>query len=154
MLAVCDGQGLIEREMFPIDGVKLPSNASKQRSGTRAEKELLLPVVEALATTRTSATVRTADAGSQSDANLAALAVLEVSALIADPNMPTRDERFADREQYGQRFATVEPVLANVRYNKRLDRFTLPDRTNVNGQWLLFCLMHHIEKLTQAESAA
>ena len=29
------------------------------------------------------------------------------------------------REQYGQRFATVEPVFANVRYNKRLDRFSL-----------------------------
>ena len=37
MLAVCDGQGLIGREMFAIDGVKLPSNASKHRSGTRAE---------------------------------------------------------------------------------------------------------------------
>ena len=37
VLAVCDGQGLIGRELFAIDGVKLPSNASKHRSGTRAE---------------------------------------------------------------------------------------------------------------------
>ena len=37
VLAVCDQQGLIGREMFAIDGVKLPSHASKQRSGTRAE---------------------------------------------------------------------------------------------------------------------
>ena len=37
VLAVCDGQGLIGREMFAIDGVKLPSNALKHRSGTRAE---------------------------------------------------------------------------------------------------------------------
>ena len=37
VLAVCDGQGLIEREMVAIDGVKLTSNASKHRSGTRAE---------------------------------------------------------------------------------------------------------------------
>ena len=37
VLAVCDRQGLIGREMFAIDGVKLPSNASKRRSGTRAE---------------------------------------------------------------------------------------------------------------------
>ena len=37
VLAVCDGQGLIGREMFAMDGVKLPSNASKHRSGTRAE---------------------------------------------------------------------------------------------------------------------
>ena len=383
VLAVCDGQGLIGREMFAIDGVKLPSNASRHRSGARAEftqraekleaaaqtmldrhratdaaelepdvaakttariarltkdarqlrewlashredrrgptgglrksnrtdnasakmatdkgviqgytgvaavdakhqiiveakahgtgseQELLLPVVEALATIRTSATVLTADTGYHSAANLAALAALEVTAHIADPEMRQRDDRFADRdhhtsapdplpdqsrtakkswplfassdftydadartcvcpagqslyrigasnvtngyvgahfrgakrdggpcalrapclrkpetsvvrtvaflrgredatimthtmrmqqwldttagrEQYGQRFATVEPVFANVRYNKRLDRFTLRGRTKVHGQWLLFCLVHHIEKLTHA----
>ena len=37
MLCLCDRQGLIGREMFAIDGVKLPSNASKQKSGTRAD---------------------------------------------------------------------------------------------------------------------
>ena len=37
VLTVCDGQGLIGRGMFAIDGVKLPSNASTHRSGTRAE---------------------------------------------------------------------------------------------------------------------
>ena len=37
VLFLCDAQGLIGREMFAIDGVKLPSNASKARSGTRAE---------------------------------------------------------------------------------------------------------------------
>jgi hypothetical protein len=58
------------------------------------------------------------------------------------------------REEYGRRFATVEPVFANVRYNQRLDRFTLRGRTNVNGQWLLFCLVHNIEKLTHAGYAA
>ena len=37
VLFLCDRQGLIGREMFAIDGVKLPSNASKARSGTRAD---------------------------------------------------------------------------------------------------------------------
>lgn len=37
VLVICDRQGLIGREMFAIDGVKLPSNASKARSGTRAD---------------------------------------------------------------------------------------------------------------------
>ena len=37
VVAICDRQGLIGREMFAIDGVKLPSNASKRRSGTRAD---------------------------------------------------------------------------------------------------------------------
>lgn len=39
VLAICDRQGLIGREMFAIDGVKLPSNAAKSRSGTRADFE-------------------------------------------------------------------------------------------------------------------
>ena len=392
VLAVCDGQGLIGREMFAIDGVKLPSNASKHRSGTRAEftqraekleaaaktmldrhratdalerepdvaakttariarlqgdaqqlrewlatnthdrhgptgglrksnrtdnesakmatekgviqgytgvatvdaahqiivdaqahgtgseQELLLPVVDALAALRTTQTVLTADAGYHSAANLAVLAARDIPALIADPDMRKRDERFADRAhhttapdplhdksrdatpassvftpsdfvydaeartcrcpagkslyrkgarnvtngyvgehfrgakrdcvpcarraqclrtpettavrnvaffrgrvptetqrtptdthttrmqqrldtpagraQYGRRFATVEPVFANIRFNKRLDRFTLRGRTKVNGQWLLFCMVHNIEKLTHAGYAA
>ncbi len=37
VLMVCDRQGLIGRQLFAIDGVKLPSNASKARSGTRKE---------------------------------------------------------------------------------------------------------------------
>ncbi len=37
VLLTCDAQGLIGREMFAIDGVKLPGNASKRRSGTHAE---------------------------------------------------------------------------------------------------------------------
>lgn len=37
VLLTCDAQGLIGRQMFAIDGVKLPSNAAKKRSGTHAE---------------------------------------------------------------------------------------------------------------------
>ena len=34
-LFLCDRQGLIGRQMFAIDGVKLPSNVSKAKSGIR-----------------------------------------------------------------------------------------------------------------------
>jgi len=51
------------------------------------------------------------------------------------------------RALYGRRFAIVEPVFANLRHNKRLDRFTLRGRTKVNAQWQLYCLVHNIEKL-------
>lgn len=37
VILICDRQGLIGRQMFAIDGVKLPSNASKARSGTHEE---------------------------------------------------------------------------------------------------------------------
>jgi transposase len=51
------------------------------------------------------------------------------------------------RALYGRRFATVEPVFANIRHNKGLNRFTLRGRSKVDAQWKLFCLVHNIEKL-------
>jgi len=51
------------------------------------------------------------------------------------------------RRLYAARMATVEPVFANLRHNKRLDRFTLRTRPKVNTQWTLYCLVHNIEKL-------
>jgi transposase len=378
VLAICDRQGLIGREMFAIDGVKLPSNAAKSRSGTRAEferqatkleaaaqtmlqrhreedaksiepdlaakevkrierlerdaaqlrgwlakhpedrrgvkgsirksnrtdnesakmatgkgviqgytgvaavdgkhqiiveaqahgtgseQELLLPMVTAIAGVLADHSVITADAGYHSEDNLQRLAAMKVEALIADNGMRQRDERFATQDRhketpdplhdkstiekktttyqpsdfsydaeartcvcpagkslynhgsgiingfavvrfegaqrdclpcahrqcclrtpdktktrqvaffhgkvvtppeshsdrmkkridspagralYGERFATVEPVFGNVRYNKGLDRFTLRGTTKVDGQWKLFCLVHNIEKL-------
>ncbi len=377
VLFICDKQGLIGRQMFAIDGVKLPSNASKAKSGTRAdferqagkleaaaktmlerhreadqraiepdlsakeaqriarlqteaeqmlqwltehpedrkgskgairksnrtdndsakmatskgviqgytgvaavdakhqiiveaqahgtgsEQELLIPVVNAMQDILTKESLITADAGYHSEANLKQLASLNVEALIADNGMRQRDERFtgqskykaqadpiydkggkpkqaaryqprdfeydpqegtcfcpagkqlygngsgctingyaavkfqgaqrdcvpcthrdrclltpqktkarqvsffhgkADgesytdkmkaridspegRAQYGRRFATVEPVFGNLRYNKGLDRFTLRGRKKVDAQWKLFCLVHNIEKL-------
>lgn len=377
ILFICDKQGLIGREMFAIDGVKLPSNASKARSGTRAdferqaaklekaakimlerhreedgravepdlrakevkrlarlqtdaeqmrqwlcehpsdrkgskgairksnrtdnesakmatskgviqgytavaavdakhqiiveaqahgtgsEQELLLPVVQAMQGILAEHSLITADAGYHSEANLKQLASLKIEALIADTNMRSRDERFAEQDKYkalpdpihdkggkpkqaaryqprdfdydeetgtcicpagkqlysngsdctingyvavkfqgaqrdclpcaqrdrcllkpdktkvrqvsffrgkrdgmsytdkmkaridspegriryGQRFATVEPVFGNLRYNKGLDRFTLRGKRKVDAQWKLFCLVHNIEKL-------
>lgn len=377
ILFICDRQGLIGREMFAIDGVKLPSNASKGKSGTRAdfkrqadkleaaarvmlerhheedqravepdlrtkesqritrlqteaaqmrqwladhtedrkgskgairksnrtdnesakmatskgviqgytgvaavdarhqiiveaqahgtgsEQELLIPVVKAMKNMLTEVSLITADAGYHSEANLKTLGEMEVDALIADNKMRSRDERFVEqgkykalpdpihdkggkpkkaaryqpkdfdydvskgtcfcpagkqlysdgsgctingyaavrfqgaqrdcvpcthrerclqkpektktrqvtffcgkagqesytdkmkkridsaegRSRYGRRFATVEPVFGNLRYNKGLDRFTLRGKVKVDAQWKLFCLVHNIEKL-------
>lgn len=378
VLAICQRQGLIGQEMFAIDGVKLPSNASKARSGTRAEfqqqrvkleaaaaamlrrhreqdacgveagldakaaqrlqwlqreamqlrewlavhperkgpsgairksnrtdnesakmatskgviqgyagvaavdarhqvivaaqahgtgseQELLLPVIDAMQGLLTEHSVVTADAGYHSEQNLKALEQRGVDALIADNAMRRRDERFATQPRhqqdpdplhdkspkgkkaslfgpeaftfdpdkrtcvcpagktlqrsgthqdksgyvgdrfrgsdgvcqsctlrtqclrnpdkpagrqvtffrgkapgtpesatqrmkrridsvrgrglYGQRFAVVEPVFANIRHNKRLNRFTLRGRAKVDAQWKLYCLVHNIEKL-------
>ncbi len=51
ILFICDRQGLIGREMFAIDGVKLPSNAAKRRSGTRADFARQATKLEAAAKT-------------------------------------------------------------------------------------------------------
>src|SRR4030042_6808630 len=39
VLLICDGMGLIGKEMFAVDGVKLASNASKEWSGTKGDLE-------------------------------------------------------------------------------------------------------------------
>jgi transposase len=52
------------------------------------------------------------------------------------------------RQIYPQRFAVAEPVFANIRTHKRLDRFTLRGKVKVNIQWLLYCMVHNIEKIT------
>jgi transposase len=51
------------------------------------------------------------------------------------------------RMTYHQRIAIVEPVFSNIRFLKRLDRFTLRGKTKVNIQWLLYCMIHNIGKI-------
>jgi len=51
------------------------------------------------------------------------------------------------RRIYPQRLAIAEPVFANLRINKRLDRFALRGKVKVNIQWLLYCLVHNIEEI-------
>ena len=51
------------------------------------------------------------------------------------------------RKLYPRRAAIVEPVFANIRTQKRLDRFTLRGKIKVNIQWLLYCMVHNMEKI-------
>ena len=51
------------------------------------------------------------------------------------------------RYLYSRRLGIVEPVFANIRHTKGLDRFTLRGRKKVNAQWQLYCLVHNIEKI-------
>ncbi len=43
--------------------------------------------------------------------------------------------------------AIVEPVFANIRHLKGMDRFTLHTKEKVNCQWLLFCIVHNISMI-------
>jgi IS5 family transposase len=51
------------------------------------------------------------------------------------------------RKIYHQRIGVVEPVFANVRTQKRMDHFTLRGKVKVNIQWLLYCMIHNLEKI-------
>ena len=65
----------------------------------------------------------------------------------ASERMKRKIDTDLGREMIARRFATVEPVFGNLRYNKGLNRFTLRGRQKVDGQWKLYCLVHNIEKL-------
>ena len=52
------------------------------------------------------------------------------------------------RHIYSKRLGIVEPVFGNIRTCKRMDRFTLRGHIKVNIQWMLYCLVHNIEKIS------
>lgn len=82
VVAICDREGLIGREMFAIDGVKLPSQAAKRRSGTRADFVRQATKLEAAAQTIL-ARHREAD-GRPAEADLATKAEQRVERLTRD----------------------------------------------------------------------
>ena len=47
---------------------------------------------------------------------------------------------------YPQRIGIIEPVFANIRVHKRMDKFNLRGKIKINIQWLLYCMAHNIEK--------
>jgi hypothetical protein len=119
VLVVCDRQQRIGRELFAIDGVKLPSTASWRRWRRRRLRQVAFFHGKA--------------AGSES--------VIE--------RMKRKIDSPLGKQVITRRFATVEAVFGNLRHNKRLDRFSLRGRAKVDAQWTLYCLTHNIEKLAQ-----
>ncbi|MEP6833450.1 MAG: hypothetical protein ABJB74_08650, partial [Gemmatimonas sp.] len=71
--------------------------------------ELLLPLVTSLQSQMRTHTMRTADAGYHSEANVRELHEQNIAALIADNAMRRRDERFATQARY----QTAPPPLHN-----------------------------------------
>ncbi|MGD9321356.1 MAG: transposase, partial [Desulfobacteraceae bacterium] len=51
------------------------------------------------------------------------------------------------RKIYPLRLAIVEPVFANIRTHKGMNRFTLRGKIKVNIQWLLYCMVHNMGKI-------
>jgi transposase len=58
------------------------------------------------------------------------------------------------RKQYSRRLEIVEPVFGNIRTQKRLDHFTLRGKQKVDMQWMLYAMVHNIEKIATYGEAA
>lgn len=51
---------------------------------------------------------------------------------------------------YAKRLKIVEPVFANTRAHKGMNKFTLRGKAKVNIQWLLYMAVHNLSKLAKA----
>ena len=51
------------------------------------------------------------------------------------------------REIDSRRTGTIEPVFGNIKNAKGLDGFTMRSKAKVNVQWVLYCMVHNIEKI-------
>ena len=51
------------------------------------------------------------------------------------------------RRIYHRRIAIAEPVFANIRTWKAMNRFTVRGKIKANIQWLLYCMVHNIGKI-------
>jgi transposase len=175
VLLVCADEDLLGGTHFSLDGVKLPSNASKEWSGTieeltRKEKKLrkkLDKIMEVLKATpkphvaqgyvfRQYRTRYTACRGCPNKAKCVGTGPTERKHLDIPVGQvrKTRCQRMREkidteraREIYQRRFEIVEPVFGNIRAQKGLDRFTLRGKIKVSTQWMLYCLVHNLEKI-------
>mgnify|MGYP001576774344 CR=1 FL=1 len=51
------------------------------------------------------------------------------------------------RNQYDHRIGIVEPVFGNIRAQKDMNKFTLRSKIKVNIQWMLYSIVHNMEKI-------
>jgi hypothetical protein len=58
------------------------------------------------------------------------------------------------RRIYSRRMWTIEPVFGNICSNKGLDRISLRGEKKCTAQWLMYCLVHNIEKLWKNSNEA
>lgn len=52
------------------------------------------------------------------------------------------------RAIYSQRMGIVEPVFGNITHTKGMNRFTLRGKLKVSLQWMLYAIVHNIEKIS------
>lgn len=62
--------------------------------------------------------------------------------------MREKIDTLVGREIYSRRMGIVEPVFGNITHSKGMNRFTLRGKIKVSLQWMLFAIVHNIEKIS------
>ena len=78
----------------------------------------------------------------------------QVSFLVDDENntnyldlMKQRIDSPQGKKDYAKRMWTIEPVFGNITSNKGLNKLTLRGKAKVTCQWMMYCIVHNMEKL-------
>src|SRR5688572_22399178 len=58
------------------------------------------------------------------------------------------------KQLYGKRQVTIEPVFANTKFNRRIDRFLRRGRSACRSEWRLITATHNLLKLHKHTTAA
>ena len=58
------------------------------------------------------------------------------------------------KQLYGRRQVTIEPVFANTKFNRRIDRFLRRGRSACRSEWRLITATHNLLKLHKHSTAA
>ena len=66
--------------------------------------------------------------------------------------MKKRIDSEQGRREYGRRMWTIEPVFGNITSNKRLSRISVRGKAKATAQWLMYCMIHNLEKLNSEEN--
>jgi hypothetical protein len=57
------------------------------------------------------------------------------------------------KQLYGKRQVTIEPVFANTKFNRRIDRFLRRGRSACRSEWRLITATHNLLKLHSSQAA-
>jgi transposase len=57
------------------------------------------------------------------------------------------------KQLYGKRQVTIEPVFANTKFNRRIDRFLRRGRSACRSEWRLITATHNLLKLHRSQNA-
>ncbi len=162
VLLYCDEMGLIGKEMFAVDGCKMPSNASKDWSGTKEElrhkKEKMEKVIKQILKRHREMDIKEKDKGIIEQEAKYVDTIKNKVKKIKDRLKENAPETFTQKMKrkidsikgrliYNKRLGTAEPPFAHIRSILRLDRFTLRGKRKVNTQWLLYCIVHNLTKV-------
>jgi hypothetical protein len=57
------------------------------------------------------------------------------------------------KQLYRKRQTTIEPVFANTKFNRRIDRFLRRGRSACRSEWRLITATHNLLKLHRSQNA-